>query len=196
MSRRDKILLWVLLPVFFLPVFVIAKGLNPSIKDLREGDVIFHASDSRQAPMLRYATMSPVTHCGIIVEKGGKLYVLEAEGKVQLTTIDKFVERGIGKIYMVRRPKKKLGQHISYKQFLGMKYDMAFKFGNGKYYCSELVYDIYRNQFGIQLCEPRPLSDYNTLGILKEAKRRGMEKNQLMVAPSDLLNSDYFVVVR
>lgn len=196
MTKRKKALLMIILPVFALLFFIWAKGLNPSINDLKEGDVIFHASDSRQAPMLRYATMSPVTHCGIIVDKGGKLFVLEAEGTVQLTSIDKFIQRGIGKFYMARRPKKDLGQHIRYKQFLGMKYDMAFKFENGKYYCSELIYDIYQKQFGVRLCEPRPLSDYTTLGIRKETKRRGMKMDQLMVAPSDLLNSDYFIVVR
>jgi hypothetical protein len=73
---------------------------------------------------------------------------------------------------------------------------MAFKFKNKKYYCSELVYDIYKDQFGIQICEPRPLSDYHTLGLEKEIKRRGMKKDQLMVAPSDLMNADCFEVIR
>ena len=196
MAKRKKVLLGILLPIFALLALVWAKDLNPSVDKLREGDVIFHASDSRQAPMLRYATMSPVTHCGIIVDKGGTLYVLEAEGKVQLTSIDKFIQRGIGKCYMVRRPSKDLGQHIRYKQFLGMKYDIAFKFDNGKYYCSELVYDIYKNQYGVKLCDPRPLKDYHTLGIEKEAKRRGMKMDQLMVAPVDILESPFFKVVR
>ena len=47
--------------------------------------------------MLRLDTAFPITHCGIIIEKGGKLYVLEAEGKVQLTPLQTFINRGIGK---------------------------------------------------------------------------------------------------
>ena len=175
---------------------IFAYGPNPDIEKLKEGDVIFHASDSRQAPMLRLATASPITHCGIIIEKSGKLYVLEAEGKVQLTPLQTFINRGIGKTYCVRRPKKELKERVRYKQYLGIGYDIAFDFNNKLYYCSELVYDIYKDQFGIQICEPRPLSDYHTLGLEKEIKKRGMKMDRLMVAPSDLMNADCFEVIR
>ena len=193
-KKTILITLAVVLSAFFGLIF--AYGPNPDIEKLKEGDVIFHASDSRQAPMLRLATASPITHCGIIIEKGGKLYVLEAEGKVQLTPIQTFINRGIGKTYCVRRPKTELKGRVKYKNYLGIPYDIAFKFKNKKYYCSELVYDIYKDQFGIQICEPRPLSDYHTLGLEKEIKRRGMKKDQLMVAPSDLMNADCFEVIR
>ena len=65
----------------------------------------------------------------------------------------------------MRRPKTELKGRVKYKGYLGIPYDMAFKFKNKKYYCSELVYDIYKDQFGIKICEPRPLSDYHTLGL-------------------------------
>ena len=175
---------------------ILAYGPNPDIEKLKEGDVIFHASNSTAAPMLRYATASPVTHCGIIIEKEGKLYVLEAEGPVRLTPIQTFINRGIGKAYFVRRPKTELMGRVKYKGYLGIPYDIAFKFKNKKYYCSELVYDIYKDQFGIRICDPRPLSDYHTLGLEKEIKRRGMKKDQLMVAPSDLMNADCFETIR
>lgn len=171
-------------------------GINPNVNDLQEGDVIFQASSSKQAPMLRIATASTITHCGIIIEKEKKLYVLEAEGTVQLTPIKTFINRGIGKVYLVRRPKAKLKNKVSYQRYLGIPYDIKFKFNNGKYYCSELVYDIYKDQFNIQICRPRPLSDYHTLGMEKEIKRRGMTPNQLMIAPSDLLNADCFETIR
>ena len=193
-KKTFLIVLAVLLSAIFGVIF--AYGPNPDIEKLKEGDVIFHASDSRQAPMLRLATASPITHCGIIIEKGGKLYVLEAEGTVQLTPIQTFIDRGIGKTYCVRRPKSELKGRVKYKGYLGIAYDSAFKFKNKKYYCSELVYDIYKDQFGIQICEPRPLSDYHTLGLEKEIKRRGMKMDQLMVAPSDLMNADCFEVIR
>ena len=201
MVNRKTIMKKTILVILFAVVslifgFIFAYGPNPGVDSLKEGDVIFHASDSRQAPMLRVATASPITHCGIIIEKGGELYVLEAEGKVILTPIRTFINRGIGKAYCVRRPKKELKGRVKYKQYLGIPYDIAFKFNNKKYYCSELVYDIYKNQFGIQICEPRPLSDYHTLGLEKEIKKRGMKMDQLMVAPSDLMNADCFEVVR
>ena len=34
-------------------------------------------------------------------------------------------------------------------------------------YCSELVYLIYKEQFGIELCKPRPIKSYNTFGLKK-----------------------------
>ena len=74
-KKTILITLVVLLSAIFGVIF--AYGPNPDIEKLKEGDVIFHASDSRQAPMLRLATSSPITHCGIIIEKGGKLYVLD-----------------------------------------------------------------------------------------------------------------------
>ncbi len=76
---------------------------------------------------------------------------------------------------------------IRYKKYLGMPYDLAFKFDNNKMYCSELVYVIYKDQLGIQLCEPRKVSTYNTLGLKKFMKKRNISFDQYVVAPSDLL---------
>ena len=72
-------------------------------------------------------------------------------------------------------------------QVSGKPYDLAFKFNNGKYYCSELVWLIYKEQFGVELCKPRKIKEYNLVGIRKHLTRRGMNENQLVVAPSDLL---------
>ena len=197
MSNMKKVIIIGLAVILSaLTSIILAYGPNPDITKLQEGDVIFHASNSQQAPMLRIATASPITHCGIIIERDGKLYVLEAEGKVQLTPVQTFINRGIGKTYCVRRPKAKLSSRVKYKSYLGIPYDIKFKFNNNKYYCSELVYDIYKDQFNIQICEPRPLSDYHTLGMEKEIRRRGMTPDQLMVAPSDLLNADCFETIR
>ena len=44
-------------------------------------------------------------------------------------------------------------------------YNMSFKFNNGRMYCSELVYIIYKEQFGIELCKPRKVSSYRTFGL-------------------------------
>ena len=79
---------------------------------------------------------------------------------------------------------------------------MAFKFDNGKFYCSELIYDIYKNQLGIELCEPKKVSDYLILGtdkllqIEKAMKKRGITKEQYAVAPVDIFESDYLEDVK
>lgn len=155
----------------------------------KEGDVIFQISKSRQSPLIQYATFSPWSHCGIIVEKGSKYYVLEASNVVKLTPIDQFIDRGRFNAYKIKRLNKK-NIKIRYKNLLGIKYDLAFKFDNGKFYCSELIYHIFKTQLGVELCEPRKIKDYNTFGLKDVMKNRGMDIDQYVVAPSDILHSD------
>ena len=47
------------------------------IEEVKEGDVIFQTSQSQQSPLIQIATRSRISHCGIIVMKNGKPYVLE-----------------------------------------------------------------------------------------------------------------------
>lgn len=161
---------------------------KPDAKNLNEGDIVFQTSTSQQAPLIIAATHSPWSHCGIIIERSDGLYVLEAKSTVKLTSYDQWVKRGKGRIVKVKRytdePIK-----IKYKKYLGRPYDMAFKFGNDRWYCSELVYDIYIQQLGVELCNPRPVSDYSITGAEKVLKKRGINKNQQVVAPSDLFDS-------
>ena len=45
----------------------------------QDGDVIFHVSESSQSTAIKLGTLSRYSHCGIIIMKKGKPYVLEAE---------------------------------------------------------------------------------------------------------------------
>ena len=47
------------------------------ITDVREGDIIFQTSQSKQSPLIQIGTRSKITHCGIIVMRKGESYVLE-----------------------------------------------------------------------------------------------------------------------
>ena len=156
------------------------------MNDFKEGDLIFQVSQSRQSPFIQLATNSPWSHCGVIVEKEGKLYVLEASNVVKLTPLKAWIDRGKMGRYKRRRVLNKPVK-IKYAKYLGKRYDLAFKFNNDKYYCSELIYDIYKDQFGIQLVTPKPIKSYHIFGLGKLMKRRGMDPNQKVVAPCDLL---------
>lgn len=162
-------------------------SLTACSNNLKEGDIVFQMSKSKQVPLVQYATGSPWSHCGIIIEKDNKLYVLEASNVVKLTPFQKWKERGRFGIIKSRRVCKK-PVHIKYKQYLGIPYDLQFKFDNGKYYCSELVYCIYRDQLKINLCTPKKIKSYNTFGIKDKMKKRGISTQQLAVAPCDLLD--------
>ena len=126
----------------------------PIKAEVKEGDVIFQTSQSEQSPLIQAATRSKITHCGIIVMRKGKPYVLETLNTLVLTPLDKFIARGKdGKYWLKRSDKENI--KIDYSAYLGKKYDLAFSFDNNIYYCSELVYDIYKNQLGIELCKPK-----------------------------------------
>lgn len=53
--------------------------------EVREGDIIFHASTSSQSALIRLLTRSPYTHCGLVMRHKGRWLVLEAVQPVKLT---------------------------------------------------------------------------------------------------------------
>ena len=171
------------------------------INDVREGDVIFQTSQSSQSPLIQIGTRSHITHCGIVVIKDGKPFVLETLKTLVLTPLDKFIARGKdGKYWLKRSDRENI--KIEYAHYLGKPYDLAFSFDNDIYYCSELVYDIYKNQLGIELCKPKHVGDYLILGTDKLDKientmqRRGITKEQYAVAPVDVFESEYLHSVK
>lgn len=194
------ILLLIALPFGSIVTETLSSQTEP-IKDIREGDVIFQTSQSQQSPLIQIATQSTISHCGIIIIKDGKPYVLETLKTLVLTPLDKFIARGKDGKYWLKRSNKE-NIKIKYVSYLGKPYDLAFKFDNDKFYCSELIYDIYKNQLGIELCEPKKVSDYLILGtgkipqIEKAMKKRGIAKDQYAVAPVDVFESVYLKDVK
>ena len=159
-----------------------------SAEKLKEGDLIFHTSKSEQSPLIQYATMSVLSHCGIIIEKPDGLYVLEATGRLKLTPLQEFINRGKGKQWWAKRVIDKPVK-VKYNHLLGLRYDSSFKPDNNLFYCSELIHHIYKKQFGIELCQYRKVSDYQLTGLEKKLKQRGINLNQEVVAPIDIYNS-------
>ena len=194
------IILLLALPFSSMVTEMITAQTEP-IEEVKEGDVIFQTSQSQQSPLIQIATGSRISHCGIIVMKNGKPYVLETLKTLVVTPLDKFIARGEGGKYWLKRSKKE-NVKIEYGSYLGKPYDLAFKFDNDKFYCSELIYDIYKNQLGIELCEPKKVSDYLMIGIDKlpqiemAMKKRGITMEQYAVAPVDIFESDYLEDVK
>lgn len=170
-------------------IFALNSHSAPPSNELKEGDIVFQTSKSSQSKYIMLATKSQWSHCGIIIEKSDGLYVFEAISTVSLTPYQEWVNRGRGKRVGVKRYTDKPVK-IKYRKYLRKPYDLAFKFNNGKWYCSELIYDVYKKQLGVELCKPRPVSDYVILGLDKVLKKRGINKDQLVVAPSDLYESE------
>lgn len=198
--KKTLYILGIVLIVIALPFMQIAKETLTAetgpVSEVREGDVIFQTSKSQQSPLIQIGTRSKITHCGIIVMRGGKPYVLETLKTLVLTPLDKFIARGEDGKYWIKRSSRE-NIKIKYAKYLGKPYDLAFKFDNGRFYCSELVYDIYQKQLGIELAEPRQVKDYLILftdrhpKLRRAMKRRGISKEQYAIAPVDIFNSDY-----
>ena len=180
-----KKIIIVLLIITALGGLMMAYCQSPSVDALREGDVVFQISQSRQSKYVIFATGSTWSHCGIIIEKPDGLYVLEAAATVRLTPYDKWKSKGRRGIVKARRYTDKPVK-IKYSKYLGKPYDLAFRFDNNSWYCSELVYDIYKKQLGIEICKPRLVSSYTLVELDGMLKKRGIKPTQLVVAPSDL----------
>ena len=176
--------------ILFIMSMLLLAGCGNSIDvaDLQEGDVVFIESQSSQSPYIKVGTMSKWTHCGVVVNTPQGMKVLEASKTVRLTPFAKFIGSAKNENWMVKRPKRKLPEPISYSKYLGMPYDLEFKFNNGKMYCSELVWLIYQDQ-GIELCKPRKVSSFICTRIPRVKKlmqKRHISMDQTAVAPVDL----------
>lgn len=163
-------------------------GNSIDVANLQEGDVVFIESQSSQSPYIKVGTMSKWTHCGVVVNTPEGLKILEASKTVRLTPFAKFIGSAKNDNWVVKRPDQKLEKSISYSKYLGMPYDLEFKFNNGKMYCSELVWLVYQDQ-GVELCEPRKVSSFICTRIPKVKKlmqKRNISMEQTAVAPVDL----------
>ena len=196
----------------FLVLFLLSAGVGCGAEapspagTIREGDIIFQTTRSPQSLAITIATKSEYTHCGVILEKDGRLQVFEAIRKVGWTPLEDWVKRGVNQHYVLMRLKKPIGPEAvaimreSASAFAGKDYDLLFQWSDDKIYCSELVWKLYRKA-GVELCEPRAFRDFdlNHDEVRKIVRQRyGRELPPLdepVVAPSDLMRCDLLEVV-
>lgn len=125
----------------------------------QEGDLLFQDIDCG-ALCDAIETVTPAlgnkhfSHVGIVHIQNDSLYVIEAIGKnVHLTPLPYFLQRqldssGRPKVVVgrLKAPYSNLNTKATRFALLqaGKPYDDVFAYNNGKYYCSELVYDAYK----------------------------------------------------
>jgi len=186
-------------------------GSRPvSILDkIKEGDMIFQTSESKQCEAIRIATNSKFSHCGIIFIKDGKKYVFEAVQPVKYTPIETWITHGKGNHFVVTRLKneaKILNQQTlkkmkNYAKGLNNKdYDLYFEWSDDKIYCSELIWKIYKNGGGIELCPLQKLKDFNlkdgrVQAILAKRYGNKIPFEEKVVAPSNLEQSKIVSII-
>ncbi|MBQ8564810.1 MAG: hypothetical protein IJ442_03130 [Bacteroidaceae bacterium] len=175
--------------IYFLLLVLLLTGCKNDLSP-REGDIIFQTTPRKEAALIHQATLSPISNCGIVVAKEDeKLYVLTVGNQVQLIPLDKFINSGRNNKFCIKRASLPKKAQIDYEMYLGCSRDIFLRPGDNKFYSAELVYTIFKEQFGIELCEPQPIKNYHIEKIIPYLSAHRIHPEQLVVAPVDLYNS-------
>lgn len=121
---------------------------------LESGDLIFQDLDcGDMCDAIEAVTQGydghKFSHVGLVNRMGKTITVIEAlGGGVRMIPLDSFTKRTKNTMYVGRVKKPytrfvKKAVTFSVKQ-IGLPYDDAFIYNNGKYYCSELIYDAFQ----------------------------------------------------
>ncbi len=155
-----------------------AKGTLPAVRD---GDVIFHTSRSSQSVAIQRATGSKYSHMGLILHRKGRPYVFEAISTVQYTPLDRWIKRGTGSHFVVKRlrdadslltPKALEKLRSAAGNFAGRPYDLTFGWSDDRIYCSELVWKAYDRALGLQLGRLQKVRDFDLSDPAVRSKMR------------------------
>lgn len=159
----------------FLFLFVIFASttsfLNaqPIVQNLQEGDLIFQNSEcgglcqaiNQVTPAIYGQHFS---HVALLFKEQEEWWVVEATGNhVQINKLDDLIERSQGAILLGRLKQPYLDLipiAIEFaKQQVGLPYDDEFLYDNGKYYCSELIYEAFKiANNGVDVFELQPMT--------------------------------------
>lgn len=166
----------------------------------QDGDIVFHESTSRQSPIIKLAQHSKWTHCGIVFHIGDKAYVYEAVDPVRYTPLKDWVARGKDGVYCAKRLKSPLSASSLEKmktvgaEYKGKHYDTLFQWSDNRMYCSELIWKIYFEGAGIEVCKPNHFSDYSislprVKKLIKERYGDKFDPSEQIVSPQAIFKS-------
>ena len=122
---------------------------------LQTGDIVFQESLYPNHQIMGLLSKNSINHCGIVLEKDQRYYVIEVLNGVQKTPMDDWVLRGKNREYLALRlrehPENKERLTIELLKVLNHPTDSLFSWTDDAYYNAELVYKIYERAFDIQL---------------------------------------------
>lgn len=126
--------------------------------ELKDGDLLFQdmdcgpLCDAIEAVTEGY-DKTDFSHMGMVYHRNDTIYIIEAAGNaVRLNTVENF-KKNTRKPILIGRLKKKYTKLIptalNYATMqMGVPYDDDYVYDNGSYYCSELIYDAFKNANG------------------------------------------------
>ena len=128
------------------------------IGKLKTGDLIFQKMNCGALCEAIHAVTDgfdgqDFSHLGLVIVENDSVFVLEAAGDVvRLVPFESFAQNTNAPMYFGRLKKKYrklIPRVVTFsKQQLGVPYDDEYLYDNNKYYCSELIYDAFKEAYG------------------------------------------------
>lgn len=133
------------------------------LPDVRDGDILFNTSPSRQSLAVGLATRSWLTHVGFVRIEDDKIFVIEASATTRKIPFADWVAEGAwGRLKIMRLPGMKsaaVERAAEWSaQHFGKQYDIFFAPGHDRFYCSELVHDAFAAA-GVKIGQVQKLGD-------------------------------------
>jgi uncharacterized protein YycO len=177
--------------------------------EFKTGDIIFQTSMSSQSKAIQIATNSIYSHCGIIYIENDKKFVIEAGDPVCKTNLNEFIKRGKNGHYVVKRlsnaneifTKKAISKlTIEVNNILGKKYDYAFNWSDERYYCSELVWKLYKRITNIEVGKLKKLRDFNlnnktVIDKLNKRYSTNIPLDENIISPEAIFNHNQLIEI-
>jgi hypothetical protein len=177
---------------------------------LRDGDLIFHESQSAQSEMVRALTDSRWTHMGVIhLEPGGSM-VFEAVSPVRRTALKDWIARGRNHHFVIKRlrdAETRLTPEVLAKMrqigttWLGRPYDLRFRWDDQTLYCSELVYKLFEQGAGVKLGKLQTAAEMNLddekvqQALRKRFAGVKFDPQETVVTPDSIFNDEQLIEV-
>jgi hypothetical protein len=165
-------------PLALLISLTVLAPLAAASDSLRDGDLVFQTSRSRQSEAIQRATHSPYSHVGIVLFRDGKPFVFEAIETVRYTPLDRWIARGAGGRYVAKRLSRDLAPaevtklRASARPYAGKPYDLFFEWSDERIYCSELVWKMYAGALRVELGRRQRLREFDLTDPVVRAKLR------------------------
>jgi hypothetical protein len=120
---------------------------------------------------------------GLVLYRDGRPFVLEAVATVRYTPLAEWIDRGVGRHFVVKRLRDapavltpaRLGRlRRAAEQFRGRQYDPLFRWSDDHLYCSELVWKVYASGVGVEIGALQQLRDFDLLApeVRAQVERR------------------------
>lgn len=153
-------LFWIL---SLIPTFLFAQK-----SELKTGDLLFQKMNCGDLCDAIHSVTegyqgNDFSHLGLVYIQNDSIFIIEAAGNaVRKVTLEQFSKNTKTTMYIgrVKNKYKKLIPEViefSLKQ-IGIPYDDDYLYDNGKYYCSELIYDAFLKANGTPFFDLQPMT--------------------------------------